>query len=71
MSIAALLLSIFSLGFSWYAIFRDRYKLDASAEYLESFENMADAVIIRIANVGRRPSFPGNLLPIPPMARSL
>lgn len=68
MSIAALLMSITSLGCSMYAIYRDRYKLEASAEYLESFANMADAVIIRIANVGRRPSSPRQLIAYCPEA---
>lgn len=61
-SVVALLISLVSLALSAYAVFRDRHKLEASAEYLESFANITDRVLIRVANVGRRPSSPRQLL---------
>jgi len=61
MSLAALLISLLSLTLSAYGVLRDRHRLVASAEYLESYANMCDGVLIRVTNIGRRPISPRQL----------
>ena len=51
----AITISILSLGFSIYALIRDKRAVSASAEFLHSFADMANGIHILVTNVGRRP----------------
>ena len=55
LSTSAILISLLSLALSGYLAFRDRSHLSVEATYLSSWENIADAVFLRIVNDGRRP----------------
>lgn len=52
---AAIAISLLSLGLTAFLAFRDRSRISAAASYLESFENIADAIYLHVVNDGRRP----------------
>ncbi|EMN7239581.1 hypothetical protein ABRZ67_22445 [Vibrio vulnificus] len=51
----AIFISILSLSLSLFVAFRDATRFSVVTRYLESFENMSDAVYLKIVNTGRRP----------------
>ncbi|MGD8122966.1 hypothetical protein [Vibrio sp. TRT 2004] len=51
----AIFISILSFSLSLFVAFRDATRFAVVARYLESYENMSDAVYLKIVNTGRRP----------------